>query len=60
MKHEIEKAKSIERLEFLKWVIKQDIENGCDWTQEKALIEELRKLWKQKQQELLKSIPSTK
>lgn len=60
MKHEIEKAKSIERLEFLRWVIKEDITNNCDWTQDKALIEELRKLWKKKQQELLKSIPSTK
>lgn len=60
MEESITKAKSIERLEFLKWVIKQDLASGCKWTQDKALIEELRKLWKKKQQELLKSIPSMK
>ena len=54
MKHEITKAKSIERLEFLRWVIKEDIENGCDWTREIDL-DELRSEWSKRKEVLTNS-----
>lgn len=51
MKIEIEKAKSIERLDFLAWIIKEDTKSGCEWIKQTNL-KELRETWKQKREEL--------
>lgn len=51
MKEEIKNAKSVERLNFLKWVIRDDIQSCCDWIQNVDL-DELREIWKQKREEL--------
>ncbi len=57
----IKSAKSIERLNFLAWVIKEDIKSGCEWIYF-VNLEELREAWKTKKNELKrrKSTKSTK
>jgi hypothetical protein len=51
LKKEIEDARSIERLNFLAWIIKEDTKSGCDWVKQTNL-KELREIWKQKREEL--------
>ena len=48
----IKAAKSIERLNFLAWVIKEDCRDDIFWTRDKNHIKELREIWKKKQNEL--------
>ena len=57
MIEEIENAKSIERLKFLAWVIREDTKSGCEWIYS-VNLEELREAWKQKNE--LKRRKSTK
>lgn len=61
MMERIKAAKSIERLNFLAWVIKEDTKSGCEWIYS-VNLEELREAWKTKKNELKrrKSTKSTK
>ena len=60
MIEEIENAKSIERLKFLAWVIREDTKSGCEWIYS-VNLEELREAWKQKNNLIRrKSTKSTK
>jgi len=58
----IKSAKSIERLNFLAWVIKEDCKDNIFWTRDKNHINELREEWTKKQNELIrqKLTPSIK
>ena len=47
MIEDIQNAKSIERLNFLAWVISEDTKSGCEWIYS-VNLEELREAWKQK------------
>lgn len=51
MKEEINQARSIERLYFIAEIIRIDYQEKADWTEEYNL-NELRKLWKNKMEEL--------
>ena len=57
MIEDIQNAKSIERLNFLAWVISEDTKSGCEWIYS-VNLEELREAWKQKNE--LKRRKSTK
>ena len=48
---DIQNAKSIERLNFLAWVISEDTKSGCEWIYS-VNLEELREAWKNKKIEL--------
>ena len=52
MIEQIKAAKSIERLNFLAWVIKEDCKDNIFWTIDKNHINELREAWKIKREEL--------
>ena len=47
MIEDIKNAKSIERLKFLAWVIREDTKSGCEWIYS-VNLDELREAWKQK------------
>ena len=55
----IKSAKSIERLNFLAWVIKEDCKAGCDWTREIDL-DELRSEWSKRKEVLTNSTQMVK
>ena len=58
-KTQIETARSVERLDFLRWIIQDDTKTCQQYTKNEPFIDELRELWIHRKREI-EALPNRK